>query len=249
MRKNKKHFRWVAAVIIALSVLASGTGAAASGPGTAGSSLGGYGDTGSAKKTFFFTAAPSPSVGDCPLVIDVSEFQSVIDWDTAAKYIDYAIIRCGYGSDRPIQDDYLFKRNADACTRLGIPFGVYLYSYAESDTQALSEAQHALRMIEGYDLSLPVYLDLEDIATVGRQSDSDILRHAQIFCDTIERAGYEAGIYSFYYWWIDRLAAAEYSSWSRWMAAWGEFDISYMTMTAGNSAARGVLRVFPVMLT
>lgn len=98
----------------------------------------------------------------------MSEFQSVIDWDTAAKYIDYAIIRCGYGSDRPIQDDYLFKRNADACTRLGIPFGVYLYSYAESDTQALSEAQHALRMIEGYDLSLPVYLDLEDIATVGR---------------------------------------------------------------------------------
>lgn len=63
--------------------------------------------------------------------IDVSQYQGLIDWEVAKDHIDFAIIRCGYGQDIPGQDDNLFKRNADECTRLGIPFGVYLYSYAK----------------------------------------------------------------------------------------------------------------------
>ena len=58
--------------------------------------------------------------------IDVSKFQGVIDWQEVKKHIDFAIIRCGYGSDDENQDDPFFKRNADECTRLKIPFGVYL---------------------------------------------------------------------------------------------------------------------------
>ena len=59
--------------------------------------------------------------------IDVSSHQGVIDWETVKNEIDYVIIRCGYGANRETQDDIYFKRNADECTRLGIPFGVYLY--------------------------------------------------------------------------------------------------------------------------
>ena len=78
-------------------------------------------------------------------VIDVSEHQGTINWDAVKGHIDGAILRCGYGDNIASQDDKQWKRNADECTRLGIPFGVYIYSYATSDAQAKSEAEHVLR--------------------------------------------------------------------------------------------------------
>lgn len=74
-------------------------------------------------------------------VIDVSEHQGTINWDAVKGHIDGAILRCGYGDNIASQDDKQWKRNADECTRLGIPFGVYIYSYATSDAQAKSQ-QH-----------------------------------------------------------------------------------------------------------
>lgn len=129
-------------------------------------------------------------------LIDVSEHQGVIDWEKAMYHIDGAILRCGYGSDYEDQDDSMFKRNADECTRLGIPFGVYLYSYAKSTQQAKLEADHVLRLIKPYTLSYPVYLDLEESDT----ADGAVER-AIIFGDIIEKAGYWCGIYANLYWW------------------------------------------------
>lgn len=129
-------------------------------------------------------------------LIDVSEHQGIIDWEKARRHIDGAILRCGYGSDYREQDDEQFRRNADECTRLGIPFGVYLYSYADSVEKARSEAAHVLRLIEGYQLSYPVYLDLEESGT----GDGAVER-ARVFGDIIENAGYWCGIYANLYWW------------------------------------------------
>lgn len=130
------------------------------------------------------------------ILIDVSEHQGVINWEKVKPQIDGAILRCGYGSDYTYQDDEQFKRNADECTRLGIPFGVYLYSYATSVAQAQSEADHVLRLINGYKLSYPVYLDLEE----GGTQDGAVER-AIVFGDIIEKAGYWCGIYANLYWW------------------------------------------------
>lgn len=150
--------------------------------------------------------------------IDVSHHQGTIDWDAVKPQIDFAIIRCGYGDDLTDQDDKQWVRNADACTRLGIPFGVYLYSYALTDAQARSEVEHVLRLIEGYDLSLPIYLDLEDDSILNNCSRDDILRHTRIFCDIIEDAGYSAGVYANYNWWTSYLTSSEYDQWDRWIA-------------------------------
>ena len=130
------------------------------------------------------------------ILIDVSEHQGVIDWEKVMPHIDGAILRCGYGGDYEDQDDEQFKRNADECTRLGIPFGVYLYSYAKSIQGAQYEADHVLRLIKNYELAYPVYLDLEESGT-----SEGAVERAIVFGDIIEAAGYWCGIYANLYWW------------------------------------------------
>lgn len=134
------------------------------------------------------------------ILIDVSEHQGKIDWEKVRSHIDGAILRCGYGSDFESQDDGQFKRNADECTRLGIPFGVYLYSYAKTIEKAKSEAAHVLRLIDGYDLSYPVYLDLEESGT-----QEGAVERAIVFGDIIEKAGYWCGVYANLNWWENYL--------------------------------------------
>ena len=151
--------------------------------------------------------------------IDVSFAQGKIDWKkVAATDISYAIIRCGYGNDEVSQDDKWWKYNADECTRLEIPFGVYIYSYALNTDEALSEAEHVLRLIEGYDLSYPIYLDLEDERYTGSLSNKEIADIAEVFCETIQSAGYELGIYANLDWFRNRLTDGRFGQWTRWVA-------------------------------
>lgn len=144
-------------------------------------------------------------------LIDVSEHNGVIDWEKVMYHIDGAILRCGYGSDYTHQDDTQFKRNADECTRLGIPFGVYIYSYAKTTDRAKSEAAHVLRLIEGYKLAYPVYLDLEEPGT-----QDGAVERARVFGDIIEKAGYWCGIYANLNWWENHLRGLE--RFTKWVA-------------------------------
>lgn len=150
--------------------------------------------------------------------IDVSSHQGIIDWETVKDHIDFAIIRCGYGQDRVDQDDRMFRRNADECTRLNIPFGVYLYSYARSINDALSEARHVVRLVAGYKMAYPVYYDLEDETTTGRQSNDVIANIAKTFCDYLEVHGYYTGIYASLYWWRTKLTSPIFNRYTRWVA-------------------------------
>lgn len=149
--------------------------------------------------------------------IDVSYANGVVDWDTVKNHIDFAILRCGYGQDRASQDDSQFQRNASECERLGIPYGVYLYSYADSVEKAASEAEHVLRLIKGHKLSYPVYYDLEDKVT-GACSNDLIAQIAKTFCDKIEQAGYWVGVYANLSWWNSKLTDPVFDKWVRWVA-------------------------------
>lgn len=150
--------------------------------------------------------------------IDVSHHQGTINWDTVAPQIDFAIIRCGYGDDLTSQDDRQWVNNVEACTRLGIPFGVYIYSYALTVAEARSEANHVLRLIEGYNPTLPIYFDLEDSTILDNCSTTQILNITRTFCQAIEDAGYQAGVYANYNWWTNYLTSSEYDQWDRWIA-------------------------------
>lgn len=148
-------------------------------------------------------------------VIDVSEHNGKINWQQAKGYIDGAIVRCGYGMDMASQDDKWWKYNADECTRFGIPFGVYLYSYANTDEKSRSEAEHVLRLIKGYKLSYPVYLDLEEES--GPDTRGHAVRGARIFAGIVEKAGYQVGIYANENWYRT-IIGSELNQYTKWVA-------------------------------
>lgn len=150
--------------------------------------------------------------------IDVSEHQGVINWDQvkASGTVDFVLIRCGYGQNYTSQDDVYWQRNVSECERLGIPYGVYLYSYAKTTAEAESEAAHVLRLIAGKNLSYPVYYDMEDKRTIG----SNYAAIAQTFCNAISSAGYEVGVYASLSWWNDYLTDPVFDNWDRWVAQW-----------------------------
>ena len=144
-----------------------------------------------------------------PYGIDVSYAQGVIDWDKVAPQIDFAIIQCGYGQDRTSQDDKHFRRNVEACERLGIPYGLYLYAYAKNTSMADGEARHILRLAKTCNPSLPLYYDLEE-NSIGNVAASNM----RIFGMAVEKAGYWAGVYSGEYYYNAHLASVkDYTKW------------------------------------
>lgn len=147
-------------------------------------------------------------------LIDVSEHNGVIDWEKAKNHIDGAIIRCGFGSDYVSQDDKQYRRNVSECERLGIPYGVYLYSYAQNAEMARSEAAHVLRLVKGHKLSYPIYYDVEENGLESVAKSNSI-----VFGDIIEKAGYWCGVYSMLYWWQGCLKGLE--RFTKWVAQWG----------------------------
>lgn len=155
-------------------------------------------------------------------VIDVSKFNGRVDWDAVKGNIDGAILRCGYGDDIASQDDPTWRENADACTRLGIPFGTYLYSYADSEEHARSEAAHVLRLIRDYKLSYPVYYDLEDAGTVGAVSAELLKKIVTTFADRIESSGHWCGLYADLTWFDGRLRDAYYDRYTKWIAEYSD---------------------------
>ena len=129
--------------------------------------------------------------------IDVSTHNGVIDWEKVKKNIDYAIIRCGYGMNLESQDDKYFKRNIEECVRLEIPFGVYLYSYANTIEKADSESEHVLRLVNPYQdkIMMGIWYDVEDKIQDGL--DKNALKEIiTTFCNKIEANGYYVGIYA-----------------------------------------------------
>lgn len=92
-------------------------------------------------------------------IIDVSEHQKEIDWVKVKQEVDGVILRIGYGDDDTAQNDKYFLYNVSECERLGIPYEVYLYSYADNDAHIQSEIAHIKRLLGGRNVR--VWLDLE----------------------------------------------------------------------------------------
>lgn len=124
--------------------------------------------------------------------IDVSVWNGNIDWATVKSQIDFAILRASWEETA----DTKFYTNANGCVQNGIPFGVYVYSYAENAAEAKGEAEYVLSLVDGYDLDLPIFLDFEDEIQMNLSASLQ-QEVVKTFCDTIYAAGYQPGIYTY----------------------------------------------------
>ena len=155
-----------------------------------------------------------------PNGIDVSKWQGSIDWQKVENDgVDFAIIREGYGKESPTQIDKKFEENYRNAKSVGIPVGVYHYSYADSIEDAKKEAEFCLKNIIGKQLEYPVCFDIEDrtqLALNNRQR-TDICK---AFCEEIENAGYYVMIYCNLNWYKNYLYSDELKQYDLWLAHW-----------------------------
>lgn len=130
--------------------------------------------------------------------IDVSQFQSDIDWYKVKNSgdVDFAIIRAGYGQEYD-QKDKKFDQNARNAQAAGMDFGIYWYSYALDVDSVRKEAEVCMSMLDGYSFTYPVFFDIEEISQRDQLSPAQFSAIVDTFCSTLEENGYTAGVYSF----------------------------------------------------
>ena len=149
--------------------------------------------------------------------IDISEFNGDVDIAAMKGKIDFVIIRCGYGGDYESQDDTQYRNNVRKCQQAGMPFGVYLYSYARNRSMSLSEARHTLRLVKGLTPLYGVWYDVEDRTLPTGEA---LVDNCLAYCDAIRKAGYYCGIYSSLSWMEGRLSSPRLAHIDRWVAQW-----------------------------
>ena len=165
--------------------------------------------------------------------IDVSKWQGNIDWSQASSAVSFAIIRCGFrGSSGNIAVDPKFGQNIQGAKANGVRVGVYFYSIAMNEAQAVEEASLAVQQVSQYGgVSLPIYIDMEDSRQLAlSQAERDAIVMA--FCRTVQNSGYSAGVYANKNWLTNYLTPSSYGGISIWVAQYntqctykGRYDI------------------------
>ncbi|MEO5385898.1 GH25 family lysozyme [Bifidobacterium catenulatum] len=162
-------------------------------------------------------------------VIDVSEWQGDIDWAKAkADGVEGVIIRLGYGEGN--NADKKARRNISECKRLGIPFGIYWYSYADTPSIAKGEGADVVAKLKQFgvnpsDLAYPVYYDLEKWTWEGHQPPTDPNVYNDIvnnWYSALQSAGYKnLGVYSYTSYLQGPLKHADIYAKTTWVAQYG----------------------------
>lgn len=163
-------------------------------------------------------------------VIDISQFQSGVNYAAAAKEIDGMIIRIGYrgwGSAGSLCKDPLFDQHVNGCINNGIPYGFYFFTQAVSDAEARAEAQYAYNIIKNYKPTFPVYIDIEE-STEGhgngradKNTRATWTTVAKAFCEEMQKLGFTAGVYASEYWFNNKINLDEVKQYSIWCAKYG----------------------------
>ncbi len=134
--------------------------------------------------------------------VDVSDLQGKIDWERVSEDgIDFAMIRLGrrgYTEGNIYLDNYYYE-NVSGVKSEGMPFGVYFFSQAITEDEAIEEANFVIKHLSGSGISYPVVFDHEPVESAdGRAnnlSKNELTHITKAFCQKIEDAGYTPMIY------------------------------------------------------
>ncbi len=154
--------------------------------------------------------------------IDVSAWQKDINWKKVKDAgVEFAILRCGYRGSKTgalVEDSYFYK-NLTGAKEAGIKVGVYFFTQAITETEAVEEASMVLALVGDTELEYPIFIDTEN--TNGRADNIDKNTRTAVcdaFCKTIEKSGREAGIYASRNWFNNKLNDDKLSDHYRWVA-------------------------------
>ncbi len=170
--------------------------------------------------------------------VDVSSHQKDIDWaKVKAAGIDFAIIRVGfrgYGTGAIVLDEY-FTKNMDGALAAGLKVGVYFFSQAINEAEAIEEANVVIEQLKKYKskITYPVVYDAEDITNDTARTDNllgeQITSNCIAFCEKIKDAGYTPMIYANKRWFLTRLDLTRLTDYDMWHAAYVDApDTPYM---------------------
>lgn len=159
--------------------------------------------------------------------IDVSKYQGEIDWEAVKNDgVDYAIIRVGIRgySEGGIMEDEFFRRNMEGAIANEIPVGVYFFTQALNQEEALEEANFVIEMLQGYSLTYPVYLDIEDVKKADCRTNNltveERTNNAKVFLEAIAAAGYKPALYGNMKTYLLMLDLASLEQYDKWFAGY-----------------------------
>lgn len=153
--------------------------------------------------------------------IDMSQWQGKVDWNKIKDSgVSFVMLRLGYGKGRygskSCTMDSRFKSYVKGAQEVGIPIGIYFYSYAKNPKQALAEAEYTIEQLDGIDVSFPVAYDIEDASIVSATNTATRTEMARTYMETIKAAGYTPMFYCNQNWYdnyLDADALADYEFW------------------------------------
>lgn len=159
--------------------------------------------------------------------IDVSGNNGSINWALVKRdNVDFAMIRIGYrgyGQAGRIAEDPKGKLNIEAAKKAGVKVGVYFYTQAINEAEAIEEANWVIDRIKGYGINYPVAVDFENSGANGRADNLDRntrTKIAKAFCQTIQNAGYKPMVYTNVNWANNYINMNELTKYETWIAHW-----------------------------
>uniref|UniRef100_UPI00307CA785 GH25 family lysozyme n=1 Tax=Suilimivivens sp. TaxID=2981669 RepID=UPI00307CA785 len=154
--------------------------------------------------------------------IDVSKWNGGIDWKAVKNSgVSYVIIRCGYrgSTTGALIEDPKFRSNIQGAQNAGLKVGVYFFTQAVNEVEAVEEASMVLSLIKGYNISYPVFLDVEASNGRGDAISADTRTAVcRAFCQTIQNSGYKAGIYANKTWFTSYMNTPSLTGYKIWLA-------------------------------
>lgn len=172
--------------------------------------------------TFGSDGAIQTNVNGAVFGIDVSKHNGKIDWNAVkASGVDFVIIRCAYrgSSTGALIEDPNFHTNIKGASAAGLKVGIYLFSQAINEVEAVKEASLAVSLAKGYNLTYPIFIDTE--ASGGRADKIDVATRTAVvnaFCQTVQSAGYKPGIYASKTWYEKKLSMGAIGNYKIWLA-------------------------------
>lgn len=156
--------------------------------------------------------------------IDVSKWNGTINWANVANSgVSFAIIRCGFrgSTEGGLFVDSMFTTNIKNATNNGIKVGVYYFTQAVNEIEAVEEASAVLGLVSGYKIAYPIFIDVEGAGAGARAENLSTAQRTAVikaFCKTISNSGYTAGVYANKTWFTSKINVSELTAYKIWLA-------------------------------